>query len=153
MMKKIILILIASLIGGCGTFLSGIQDHTNPLSVWHGPSPSNNYEGNLASFSDATYPQIEQRTIQHCSSYGWLKIKPFKYMADNSMTGTSYWKYQCNGPQVSANTPELINNPAPAISLPSKQAISIDQAKQQCKDIGYKPGTEKFGNCVLELNK
>ena len=74
-------------------------------------------------------------------------------MADNSMTGTSYWKYQCNGPQVSANTPELINNPAPAISLPSKQAISIDQAKQQCKDIGYKPGTEKFGNCVLEMVK
>lgn len=30
---------------------------------------------------------------------------------------------------------------------------SLDQAKNQCKDLGYKPGTEKFGNCVLELNK
>jgi len=36
---------------------------------------------------------------------------------------------------------------------PSKANMSIDQAKDQCKDLGYKPGTEKFGNCVLELSK
>ena len=36
---------------------------------------------------------------------------------------------------------------------PSKFSPAIDQFKQQCKDLGFKPGTEKFGNCVLELNK
>lgn len=36
---------------------------------------------------------------------------------------------------------------------PSKSSPAIDQFKQQCKDLGFKPGTEKFGNCVLELNK
>jgi hypothetical protein len=39
------------------------------------------------------------------------------------------------------------------ISSPSKSSPAIDQFKQQCKDLGFKPGTEKFGNCVLELNK
>jgi len=35
----------------------------------------------------------------------------------------------------------------------SKSSPAIDQFKQQCKDLGFKAGTEKFGNCVLELNK
>jgi len=29
--------------------------------------------------------------------------------------------------------------------------VSIDDAKAQCSDIGFKKGTEKFGECVLEL--
>ena len=29
--------------------------------------------------------------------------------------------------------------------------VSIDDAKSQCSDIGFKAGTEKFGDCVLEL--
>jgi hypothetical protein len=36
---------------------------------------------------------------------------------------------------------------------PSKLTFSIEQAKQHCKELGFKPKTEKFGNCVLELNK
>lgn len=35
----------------------------------------------------------------------------------------------------------------------SPPKLSMDQAKYQCKDLGFKPGTEKFGNCVLELSK
>jgi len=31
--------------------------------------------------------------------------------------------------------------------------VSIDDAKSQCSDIGFKAGTEKFGECVLELNR
>lgn len=29
--------------------------------------------------------------------------------------------------------------------------VSINDAKAQCSDIGFKAGTEKFGDCVLEL--
>jgi len=29
----------------------------------------------------------------------------------------------------------------------------IENAKKQCEDIGFTPKTEKFGDCVLELNK
>jgi len=31
--------------------------------------------------------------------------------------------------------------------------VSIDDAKAQCSDIGFKAGTEKFGECVMELMK
>ena len=31
--------------------------------------------------------------------------------------------------------------------------IDISEAKANCKDIGFKEGTEKFGECVLELTK
>jgi hypothetical protein len=39
---------------------------------------------------------------------------------------------------------------APTIKTPK---VSIDDAKKQCTDIGFKVGTERFGECVLELNK
>jgi hypothetical protein len=32
-------------------------------------------------------------------------------------------------------------------------ADPIDDYKSTCKDIGFKPGTEKFGDCVLKLKK
>jgi hypothetical protein len=31
--------------------------------------------------------------------------------------------------------------------------LSIDKAKTECESLGFKPRTEKFGNCVLELTK
>ena len=32
-------------------------------------------------------------------------------------------------------------------------ADNLDDYKSTCKDIGFKPGTEKFGDCVLKLKK
>ena len=32
-------------------------------------------------------------------------------------------------------------------------ADSFESYKDTCKDIGFKPGTEKFGDCVLKLKK
>ena len=40
------------------------------------------------------------------------------------------------------------STPAPAIKA---SKVSIDDAKSQCSDIGFKKGTERFGECVLEL--
>jgi hypothetical protein len=31
--------------------------------------------------------------------------------------------------------------------------INMDDAKDKCKSLGFKTGTEKFGTCVLELTK
>ena len=31
--------------------------------------------------------------------------------------------------------------------------LNIEEAKASCKDIGFKEGTEKFGECVLELTR
>jgi hypothetical protein len=41
--------------------------------------------------------------------------------------------------------------PKPTPTPTSSPKVSIDDAKVQCTDIGFKAGTEKFGDCVLEL--
>ena len=42
---------------------------------------------------------------------------------------------------------------APPATPDPTPKVSIDDAKIQCEDIGFKAGTERFGECVLELNK
>jgi len=36
-------------------------------------------------------------------------------------------------------------------SVTTQSKIPITDAKAQCTDIGFKTGTERFGECVLEL--
>jgi len=31
--------------------------------------------------------------------------------------------------------------------------LSLDWAKRKCVDLGFKPNTERFGNCVLQLSR
>ena len=38
-------------------------------------------------------------------------------------------------------------------NVENKSQISISEAKDKCKTLGFKTGTEKFGNCVLEVTK
>ena len=45
--------------------------------------------------------------------------------------------------------PKVTPNEVPIKSL----TISLDEAKAQCADLGFKKGTEKFGDCVLKLSK
>ena len=33
----------------------------------------------------------------------------------------------------------------------SKKSVNLEKFKKQCKDLGFKPRTEKFGECVLRL--
>ena len=47
-----------------------------------------------------------------------------------------------------SNINEYINT-----NIKNKSLTSIDEAKDKCKTLGFKPGTEKFGTCVLELTK
>jgi len=43
------------------------------------------------------------------------------------------------------------NNATPTATPTLSTKVTIDDAKSQCTDIGFKKGTEKFGDCVLEL--
>ena len=42
-------------------------------------------------------------------------------------------------------------DPEPKPTPTSIPKVSIEDAKVQCSDIGFKTGTERFGECVLEL--
>jgi hypothetical protein len=43
------------------------------------------------------------------------------------------------------------NNITPKPTPTPTPKVSIEDAKSQCSDIGFKAGTERFGECVLEL--
>ena len=58
----------------------------------------------------------------------------------NAMIDTEIQKKTC-GNDNAALTPATTTTPK----------VSIEDAKSQCSDIGFKAGTEKFGECVLEL--
>lgn len=40
-----------------------------------------------------------------------------------------------------------------AIAQPSASTSPLDWAKKKCTDLGFKAGTERFGNCVLQLSR
>ena len=148
-MKKYLLFLpLALLIQACAT--NGIADYRTLGSQTNEPNSYNKYTGELSvnevpPFRDVPYSELKDRAIQICYSLGGLKNEPYIHM--DGVLGYKVYRYQCNGPQPINYAPAPVNN------LPPKQSVSIDQAKQQCKDLGFKLGTEKFGNCVLELTK
>ncbi|WP_216185611.1 hypothetical protein [Polynucleobacter sp. MWH-HuK1] len=42
---------------------------------------------------------------------------------------------------------------APAYQPSPPATVGMDDAKKKCADLGFKSGTEAFGNCVLRLSK
>ncbi len=40
-----------------------------------------------------------------------------------------------------------------ASAQPTANASALDWAKKKCADLGFKAGTERFGNCVLQLSR
>jgi len=52
----------------------------------------------------------------------------------------------------------IVTQPSKSISsgvVPSSfsSAVSMEQAKSKCQDLGFKAGTESFGQCILKLTK
>jgi len=43
--------------------------------------------------------------------------------------------------------------PVQAATPTSVDRLSLDASKKKCGDLGFKPGTEGFGKCVLQLSK
>lgn len=87
--------------------------------------------------------------IVDCRSEGFMwKAAQGNAFLNSNEAKYKGWKYTVQS--FCKNSAMSKNNTNQNISITTP---SIDQAKQQCKDLGYKSGTEKFGNCVLELNK
>ena len=96
-----------------------------------------------------------------CENLGGVVSAPNnQFSCANSEVNTDFDKYftdekrehlqeksQALVPPTPKPTPILTPTPT------STPKVSIDDAKIQCEDIGFKPKTEKFGECVLELNR
>ena len=50
--------------------------------------------------------------------------------------------------------PQASNSADDNKEMPKKTtSVNLDEFKAQCKELGFKAGTQDFGNCVLELNE
>jgi hypothetical protein len=64
---------------------------------------------------------------------------------DYSRMWRGYYPYRCVRPQPNPTYS------APVNTVPS--GVDLTAAREKCKDLGFKQGTETFGNCVLKLSK
>lgn len=119
------------------------------------PSPSNGLRGevNVDPGVDP-YPHMQYQ----CSGYGGLI---FSSVQQGRSRGLGNFKtYQCYKAKETTVVP--IHEPQPQYFAPRTQQPSppssinnnsLDQFKTICKELGFKEGTEAFGNCVLKLSK
>ncbi len=110
------------------------------------------------------YPESDVRYLanENCKlrGLGVANVAPPYEVFSN---GVKHYKYQCVAQQqVPARAYEapIIQQSyePPQAQVPKEEAqrsqsISIEAAKTKCLDLGFKPKTEKFGKCVLELIK
>ena len=145
-MKKILITFLVI------TFLNGCTVYTRYSGGTFLPSLANNYQGLLAVELSDSYQTAEPYMVEACSNYGGLKHgSAYKTGAPPGgwNFGYTYWKYSCNG----RGQPNQQSLTSPKQEVFENNAISIDEAKKKCADLGLKPGVEAFGKCVLQLTK
>jgi hypothetical protein len=63
---------------------------------------------------------------------------------DQNRSWRAYYPYACVRSRMPAQvTPDQSNN----------KQLNINSVKEKCSELGFKPNTEQFGNCVLKLIK
>ena len=145
-MKKNLLCLMLMLLSACTPILDQPIRKGNEL-----PSASNGYRGILMTESWGNYLDYMEKT---CAPYGGLDR--FSIYETNSRCGvigcdfmTVTKGYSCRGAQENI---EVRDQTPPATKL-SNQKPSLDESKLKCAELGFKAGSEAFGNCVLKLSK
>ena len=146
LIKIITITLISLFVTGCASNASRITFYSNPPGaiIYSRDSSGTSIINNGVAPVVLTYNLPENLD---CGSTTEVKAK-----WDSGGTDIAQSFKVCKGQtyQHTFNSP-VVGGYSPGTSSPS--AGPIEQAKSQCKDLGFKPGTEKFGNCVLELNK
>ena len=148
-LRIIFLITTASFLGACAVVNTVfIEDRKKP-----GP------DANMAGIIGTSRPggnldDVRQAMVDNCADWGGLRANSVQQISKSWKGGkmfTDYWQYSCNG--LAQNSQE---NPMP-LSMPNipkgKQNLSIEQSKEKCSELGFKSGTEAFGNCVLKITK
>lgn len=102
--------------------------------------------GGIISSSENKVSEIQQLADKNCQgrSLGIATIKP-----DGTQTYSRInYSFECLQPKFEIPT---VNLQANQVELAPK--MTLIEAKRRCKEIGFKPKTEKFGGCVLELTE
>ena len=106
-------------------------------------------------FSNRSYSKVVRLAEEHCRAFN-----KSHEMVDKKNAGLwdgeyDQYRFRCvaapkSSYEVSAPTPRAtadgLQNSAPA-------KISLEDATQKCTSLGFQPGTESFGNCVLKISR
>lgn len=129
-MRLLISILFVSLISGCAGF-DIRQDNGKDRFTLHFATYS--LKGDAINYA-----------FRLCTSRGYSRVLlTDKYDGFYNHSAT----YLCQNPEVQTPaTPRFI-------PTPTSNNVSLEDAKSKCRDLGFKAGTEAYGNCVLKLSK
>ena len=120
-------------------------------------------------YSIPTWEKLETVAIARCeAAKGYNKIKtPCRVFAyGNEIVWEKNDRQNHDSESESKNAADIVKSPNQPIEntagedksnssnqLPPPQVKDLSIAKKQCEELGFKPKTEKFGKCVLELSK
>jgi hypothetical protein len=127
----------------CGTI------YTNQYRAYL-PTQSNGFKGLIAS---DPLTDVTSKLMEICGSYGGLDFNSIRSVPSPATNfALSYREYSCNGSTI---IKEKVIAPPPAQKPlePTKQNVSIEDAKNKCIDLGFKKDTEAFGTCVIKLSR
>ena len=156
-------------------FIYGCASYSTGSYGTYAPSVANGFKG-LIGWEVEEDSELLRVMQKHCAHYGGLNfssIAPAERPPGGAYLTMKYRSYQCNGfdfarPKIApvapvTYTPGEKNNSPPSKNLIELNDVSppeslkvkpgLEDAKKKCIDLGFKPATEKFGQCVLRLSK
>ena len=95
-----------------------------------------------------------------CPLFAGKQVSAFGWCAAYARNGSL--PPEVSKPQAEATKPQIIENQNGSNSQSSittkaqadaSERLSIEVSKQKCEELGFKPATEAFGKCVLQLTK
>ena len=142
-MKKLFLVLPFFMVS-CSTSTGNSDKYLTYL-----PSATNGYKGLMA--AELSSPPLSFMAGR-CENFGGLDYSSVQDEPVPSwkVIGYFYKSYKCYGPEPKlSSVPITIQEPKAHSRVP----VTFNDAKDKCSDLGFKPQTEAFGNCVLKLSQ
>lgn len=101
------------------------------------------------------YSNIQAQTDRYVVKPSDVAYDPFKNIptqVESSGNTSSSGDRKVSGEQ--KNIPaQSSSQKLPLKNGPNPQDVLFDNAKKKCSELGFRVGTDKFGNCVLTLTK
>jgi hypothetical protein len=100
----------------------------------------------FSSLEEAQKEAVNQ-AMNYCKGLGKVYVK--KYVIDRPMAiaqvPESNLYFTCSDSNGVANGTQPVSS--------NNGSLSMEQAKSKCLDLGFKAGTESFGQCILKVSK
>jgi len=140
------------------------------------PLPNNNFSGKISYEPGGDYLSYMR---DQCAQYGGLDTNSVRDTTSKIFANNFglVKEYKCRGvsdshnktitapsssqinqeykpPTAAENTQDIQTQELmPLKAPPVTERLSIELSKQKCEELGFKPATEGFGKCVLQLTK